>query len=123
VRVTTRGFGLIEVETEGPGPGFVVVSEGHAAGWRALAAPPPVSRLGGLSPDVELGLALGRLPEHPVVRAYGVVLGVAVPAGRQRFTLVYRPPHWHSAALASWAAGAVWLAWGMLAWRRRGRRA
>jgi hypothetical protein len=123
VRATTRGFGVIEVETDGPGPGLVVVSEGHAVGWRALAASPPAARLGGLSPDVELGLALGWLPEHPVVRAYGLVLGVDVPAGRQRFTLVYRPPHWHAAALASVAAGAAWLAWGVVTWRRRRGRA
>ncbi|MEB3328910.1 MAG: hypothetical protein VKQ33_06725 [Candidatus Sericytochromatia bacterium] len=119
VRVTTRGFGLIEVETKGPGPGLVVVSEGYAAGWRALAVPPPLARLGGFAPDVELALALGWLPEHPVVRAYGLVLGVPVPAGHQRFTLVYRPPHWQAAGLASVAAGAIWLAWALVAWRRR----
>ncbi|MEB3222615.1 MAG: hypothetical protein VKS61_11105 [Candidatus Sericytochromatia bacterium] len=119
VHVVTRGFGLLEVETDGAGPGFVVVSEGHAAGWRALAAPPPAAQLGGFTPAVELGLALGTLPEHPVVRAYGLVLGVPVPAGHQRFTLVYRPPHWHAAGLASALAFGTWLAWGLLGWRRR----
>jgi uncharacterized membrane protein YfhO len=88
--VSQLGLGHVAVETDGPGPGFVVLSEGYDPGWSARTAQ---------------GVSL------PVQRVDGLVLGLAVPAGPQHVELTYEPPRWRQglgASLASLLAVAVW---------------
>ena len=60
----------VEIETESSAPGYVVLAESYAVGWRAA---------------VDGGAAA------PVLRANGVFRAVRVPGGRHRVSLRYRP--------------------------------
>lgn len=71
--------GLVQLASEGPGPGFVVLSEAHHPGWQAelLSGPPSGPPPGSLL---------------PVRRTNGWQLGVAVPEGAVRVRLRFWPP-------------------------------
>lgn len=99
--VTARTLGLnrIALETDGPGPGLVVVSEGYDPGWSAFSG------------DRELR----------VRRVNALLIGVEVPAGRHTVTLSYEPPLWRAGLAGS--ALSLLLLGGWAAWRvRRARR-
>lgn len=91
--------GRIAAEVQCDGPGFLVFAERHDEGWRALVDGVPA----------------------PLRRAYGLVLGLAVPAGAHRVELRYAPPGLVAGAVTSALVLALVLA--ALAWehRRRGR--
>lgn len=92
------GFNRLRVTTHGPGPGFVVVSESHDAGWRAFVGDRPLS----------------------VHRVDGALIGLEVPAGPQTIDLVYEPPRWRTGLLLSGLSALLLAAWGLsAAWRRR----
>jgi hypothetical protein len=95
---TTPGFNRLRVTTDGPGPGFVVVSETHDAGWKAFLG--------------DRALAVHRVD--------GTLMGVEVPAGPQTVTLVYEPPRWRTGLAISGLSALLLAAWGLAArWRRR----
>lgn len=81
----------IVAETESDGPGYVVVVEAFDRGWKATVDATPA--------DVQ--------------RANVAFRAVAVPAGRHRVELRYRPPVvlWcASVSLLAWACVAAWIA-------------
>ncbi|MDB5096322.1 MAG: putative rane protein [Cyanobacteria bacterium RYN_339] len=92
-----QGFDHLRVETDGPGPGLVVVAAAFDPGWTARGAD---------------GADL------PVRRVDGLVLGVEVPAGRQAITFAYEPPRWRAGLAASFMSLLAGLWW---AWRGRRR--
>lgn len=96
---TAPGFNRLRVTTDGPGPGFVVVSESHDAGWKAFLGDRPLS----------------------VHRVDGTLMGLEVPAGPQTVDLVYEPPRWRTGLLVSGLSALLLAAWGLLAHRRRRR--
>lgn len=71
--------GRVAFEVTCSGPGFLVLAERHDAGWRATVD--------------GAGAAL--------VRAYGIVLGLPVGAGKHRIELRYEPPGFRAGAIAS----------------------
>lgn len=75
----THDAGRVAVEVACGGPGFLVFAERHDAGWRA-------------SVDGDAAA---------LVRAYGIVLGLPVGAGRHRIELRYEPPGFRAGAVAS----------------------
>jgi hypothetical protein len=87
--VRSAGPNRMHLETDGPAPGLVVVSESYDPGWHAF---------------------LGER-ELPVHRADALILGVEVPAGRQAIELRYEPPRWRQGL----AVGALALV-GLLFW-------
>jgi hypothetical protein len=100
---TVRATGLttMALETDGPGPGLVVLSSNYDAGWRAWdAAGNPL----------------------PLRRADGFLLAIAVPAGPQRVALAYRPPGLGAGLAVTGVAAALLLALvlGLGARRRQG---
>lgn len=88
----------LTVETDGVGPGLVVVSEGYDPGWRAVAG------------DRELR----------VHRVDSLILGVEVPAGRQVVELTYAPRAWPVGLATSGLSGLLLLGW--FGWDRRRKR-
>ena len=69
-RLTSFRPDRVELETESSHPGWAVLVDAHGAGWRA--------RLDG--------------QETPLLRANLAFRAVAVPAGRHRVEMLYRPP-------------------------------
>lgn len=69
-RLLVRGEGHLEIATDSPGPGVLVVLESWERGWAAEV-------------DGEA---------RSVLRTNGAFLGVAVESGSHRVSLVYRPP-------------------------------
>jgi hypothetical protein len=91
-------FNRLRVKTDGPGPGFVVLSETHDAGWKAFLGDRAI----------------------PVHRVDGTLMGLEVPAGPQTVELVYEPPRWRAGLAISGLAALLLAAWGLTArWRRR----
>lgn len=88
-------FNRIAVETQGEGPGMVVVSESYDPGWRAFMG--------------ERELA--------VRRADALVLGIEVPPGAIAFELRYEPPAWRTGLLVSALSVLGLLGWA--GWSRR----
>jgi hypothetical protein len=84
----------LAIDVDADAPASVLVRDGYGAGWRATLDGQPVA-----------------ISEHE-----GRHRRVAVPAGPHRLQLRYRPPGW-SASLWTCAAGAVLLAWLVLAGR------
>ncbi|MFN3428705.1 MAG: YfhO family protein, partial [Candidatus Sericytochromatia bacterium] len=95
----TLSMNRIRLETEGAGPGLVVVSEGYDPGWKAFSG------------DREL----------PVHRADALVLGVEVPAGRHTVELRYEPPRWRLGLGLTGLSGLLALGWALWGWRRSRR--
>lgn len=95
-RAATVSLNRIHLETDGAGPGLVVVSEAYDAGWRAFGATGPL----------------------PVRRVDAVVMGVEVPGGHQAVELVYRPRLWEPSVAASLLSLVLLAGWMALAKRR-----
>ncbi|MNS26378.1 Bacterial membrane protein YfhO [compost metagenome] len=90
----TLSMNRIRVETEGAGPGLVLVSEGYDPGWKAFIG------------DRELR----------VHRADALVLGIEVPAGRHTIALRYEPPRWRLGLVLtglSLVLAVLWALWGV----------
>ena len=82
------------------GDGFLVFAERWDPGWSAFVDGRPA----------------------PLVRAYGLVLGVPVPAGRHQVVVRYAPPGFATGVIASAAAAALLVLLAAVeAWRRRTR--
>ncbi len=79
VGAATHEPGRVAVVVACSGPGFLVFAERHDAGWRATVD----------GADAAL------------VRAYGIVLGLPVGAGKHRIELRYEPPGFRVGAVAS----------------------
>jgi hypothetical protein len=88
--------GRVAVDATCNGPGFLVFGERHDAGWRA-------------SVDGA---------EAPLVRAYGLVLGLPVGAGEHRIELRYEPPGFRAGAVASLLVLALLVAGAVVSARR-----
>lgn len=93
----TRSVNRLRLETEGPGPGLVVLSEGYDPGWRATAH----------------GESL------PVHRVDGLLIGVEVPPGAQIVELNYEPRLWRAGLAGSGLASLALIAWGYLGRKRK----
>jgi hypothetical protein len=97
-RITARAPDRIDLEVECDGPGYLVVTEAHDPGWRAVVDDQPA--------QVSVANLLFRC--------------VRVPAGRHRVRMWYRPPAVFWGAVASVLAVVL----GLLSWeadrRRRG---
>ena len=78
----------IAIETDGPGPAFLVVADAWFPGWRA-----------------ELDGAPAR-----IVRVDQMLRGVRLPAGLHRLRMTYEPEGWWAAAVVTRVAFCVWLA-------------
>jgi hypothetical protein len=87
----------LRLETNGPGPGLVLVNERYDAGWQAFVGTRAL----------------------PVLRADALVLGVAVPAGHQVVELRYRPPGWDAMVAVSLGSLLLCGLWLILARRYR----
>lgn len=85
---TRHGSGQVEAEVQCAGPGFLVFAERHDPGWSAEVDGAPA----------------------PVLRVYGLVLGVPVPAGEHRIVLRYAPVGFGSGVLASALVGVLLIA-------------
>jgi hypothetical protein len=97
-RAWSLSLNRIAVETSGTGPGLVLVNEAFDAGWRAW-------RDNG--------------NELPLRRADGLIMGIKVPAGPCRLTLVYAPPLWRWCLVISGTTLLLALLW--MGWTRRGQ--
>jgi hypothetical protein len=95
-RITHRRPDEIDLDVESDGPGYLVVTEAYDRGWRATVDGRPA----------------------PITVANLLYRGVALPAGRHRVCLRYRP------RLVVWGAGATLLAvvLGLAAWEIERRR-
>lgn len=87
-RILGRRTGALELETDSDGAGYVVVTEAWFPGWRAAVDGRPAAVL----------------PANLLFRA------VAVPAGRHRVAMWYRPPGLRAGLWLSAAAAAAGLA-------------
>jgi hypothetical protein len=97
---TTLSMNRIRVDTQGAGPGLVLVSEGYDPGWKAFSG------------DRELR----------VHRADALILGIEVPAGRHSIELRYEPPRWRlglALSALSLILAVIWALWGVRRSRRR----
>jgi hypothetical protein len=95
--VRMASYNRLRLDTAGPGPGLVVVSEAFDPGWQAWAGPE-------------------RLPVH---RVDGLVLGIEVPPGAQSIELRYEPPAWRAGLAVSGLSGLLLGLWLWLGRRRR----
>lgn len=75
-RVLHQAAGEIRIRIDADQPGYVVVNQSYAAGWRADRI-----RQGGIDTDASI----------PVLRANRVMIAVAVPAGSHELRFKYRP--------------------------------
>jgi len=87
--LTTPDVNHIAVETDGAGPGYVVISEGYDRGWGATVDGEPAA----------------------IERVDGLVMGVHVPAGRHAIALAYEPPGLRKGAAGSLLAALLLLGW------------
>ena len=97
---TRRDQDRIQTVAQCKGSGFLVFAERWDPGWSAFVDGRPA----------------------PLVRAYGLVLGVPVPEGKHRVVVRYAPPGFAAGVVASGSAAVLLAALAMLeAWRRRAR--
>jgi hypothetical protein len=86
----------VEVETDSPRDGFLVLSDTYRPGWSAHVDGAPAS----------------------ILRAHGVFRAVGVPAGKHRVLFLYRPSSLRIGAAVSLLALGVLAAWPAICWLR-----
>jgi hypothetical protein len=89
----------VEIATDSPRDGFLVLSDTYRPGWSASVDSAP----------------------SPILRAHAAFRAVSVPAGKHRVVFLYRPASLRLGAAVSLLALGVLLVWSAFSWIRRKR--